>query len=86
MDVSEILIIVHYRFDHSIHNEWVYNRADIDNSRIVWAREMGPPDDQPLIRYYGDRHIWLLDADAPQPKLIPYGSSSPLSRANRYDP
>ena len=38
----------------------MYNQADIDRSRIVWAREMGPARDQELIDYYPDRQVWKL--------------------------
>jgi len=43
--------------------EWVYNRADIDNAKIVWARDMGPTDNAELIRYFKDRSVWLLQPD-----------------------
>src|SRR5260370_3587801 len=36
------LVIVRYASHHDLFDEWVYNDADIDNSKIVWAREMNP--------------------------------------------
>ncbi len=33
---------------------------------------MGPAQNEELIRYYKDRHAWLLEADAQPPKLLPY--------------
>ncbi len=45
--------------DESIHDEWVYNRADIDESRIVWARELDEEHNRKLIQYFKDRKIWL---------------------------
>jgi len=54
------LVFVDYGKGHDINQEWVYNRADIDRSRIVWAREMGPARDQELIDYYPDRQVWKL--------------------------
>jgi hypothetical protein len=35
------LVIVKYSTAHSPYHERVYNRADIDASKVVWARDMG---------------------------------------------
>lgn len=60
---SRHLVIVHYAPDHNIHNEWVYNRADIDDSEIIWAQDMGEVRNRELLNYYRDRKIWLLAPD-----------------------
>jgi hypothetical protein len=70
------LAIVRYRPDHEILEEWVYNEADIDNSRVVWARDMGPEKNQELIDYYKDRQVWLVEPDEKPVKLTAY---SPLA-------
>ncbi len=49
--------------DHDFRDEWVHNEADIDHSRVVWARGMGCAQNQELIKYFKDRHAWLLEAD-----------------------
>ena len=50
----------------------MYNGADIDGSRVVWARDRGDGEDQKLLQYYPDRAVLLLEPDARPPKLGPY--------------
>ncbi len=57
---NKALVIVRYDDAHSPHNEWVYNRADIDQSPVVWAHDMGPLKNQELLDYFHDRKCWLL--------------------------
>jgi hypothetical protein len=66
------LVVVRYNSDRNPGFEWVYNDADIDAAKVVWARDMGPGANQELIRYFKDRRIWMLEADASPPKLLPY--------------
>lgn len=66
------LAIVRYSPDRTIQNEWVYNAADIDRSKIVWAREIPGLDLQPLLTYFRDRDVWLVEADASPPRLQRY--------------
>jgi hypothetical protein len=54
------LVLVQYGPGHDVNYEWVYNAADIDRSRIVWAREMGAGKDRELLDYYHDRKVWRL--------------------------
>jgi len=72
------LVLVRYAAQHDLQSEWAYNRADIDASQIVWAREMGPEQDRPLLEYFHDRHIWLLEPDQSPPKLSPYPREATL--------
>jgi len=69
------LILVRYEQNHNVDMEYVYNRADIDSAKVVWARHMGEKDDEELLRYFPTRKSWLLDADAPSPQLVPYSES-----------
>jgi hypothetical protein len=66
------LVFVRYWPQHTFQDEWVYNAADVDGSRIVWARDLGSTENELLQRYYPDRKAWLLEPDAQPPKLSPY--------------
>jgi len=76
------LVIVHYSSSHSPDQEWVYNAADIDASKVVWAREMDPKSDAELLRYFKDREVWLLNADAKPPRVVPYSGDSNACQAD----
>jgi hypothetical protein len=71
---GEHLVIVRYNQYHDTANEWVYNRADIDRAKVVWARDMGDSGNLELIRYFRNRRIWLAEPDLAPPKLTPYAS------------
>ena len=75
------LVLVRYHPNHDPLGEWVYNDADIDNSKVVWARDMGPVQNEELLRYYNDRRAWLLDADETPPKLSPCGVGGEITVA-----
>ncbi len=68
------LIIVRYGPQHSVNNEWVYNEAEIDRAKVVWARDMNVAQNCELIEYFKDRRIWLLEVGMNEalPKLNPY--------------
>jgi len=70
------LVIVRYRPDHNAFAEWVYNDAGIDNSKVVWARDMGADRNQELINYFRNRRVWLLDADERPPRLVQYAGET----------
>jgi hypothetical protein len=55
------LIIVRYLPNHNVHQEWVYNLADLDNSKILWARAINREKDCELIKYYSDRKVWFVE-------------------------
>jgi hypothetical protein len=43
------LVIVHAEVTYPPGSEYVYNRANIDRSPVVWARDMGPAKNQELV-------------------------------------
>lgn len=68
------LVIVRYSPEHNAHAEWVYNGADIENAKIVWARDIPGISMAPLLAYFHDRQIWLVAPDDSDttPGLLPY--------------
>ena len=69
------LVIVRYQPDHNPFAEWVYNEANIDNAKVVWAHDMSPVENQELISYFHDRRVWLMDADEEPTHLILYANT-----------
>jgi hypothetical protein len=66
------LVIVGYGSHHDVDHEWVYNDADIDGSKIVWARDMGQEQNRELLRYFNARQVWFVHGDTLRPELEPY--------------
>jgi len=67
--------LVFVRREEKRGSTWVHNAADIDNSQIVWARDLGPAENEELKRYYKDRTVWLLEPDLRPPRLTRYPTS-----------
>jgi hypothetical protein len=66
------LVIVRYSPSHNVLLEWVYNSADIDRSKIVWAREVPGTDLAPLLAYFSRRTVWVVEPDVTPALLRPY--------------
>lgn len=66
------LVVVRYGPNHPPHIEWVYNRADIPNAKVIWARDAGDDGNLELLRYFKDRPAWIVHADDVSPKVERY--------------
>ncbi|MGH9681025.1 MAG: hypothetical protein ACRD4Y_13840 [Candidatus Acidiferrales bacterium] len=60
---GEHLVIVRYSKDHNSGEEYVYNDADIDRAKIVWAREIPGVSLAPLLSYFRNRDVWIYEPD-----------------------
>ncbi len=66
------LVIVRYPPGHDYRDQWVYNAADVDRAKIVWAHEVPGQDLAPLLSYYSTRKVWLIEPDDVPPRLQAY--------------
>jgi hypothetical protein len=57
------LLFVKYSPDHCFCEEWVFNSADIEQQRIVYARPYSPESDEDLARALPDHDVWLVEPD-----------------------
>jgi hypothetical protein len=70
------LAIVRYPPDHVPFDDWVYNAANIDKSKVVWARERSMSDSLELLQYFHERRVWLVQPDSDPPSLQAYPSAT----------
>jgi len=70
------LVFVHYSDHHVVGYEWVYNRADLRGSQVIWAHDLGAGHNRLLIQQLPGRKIWLLNADDSMPQLVPYSETA----------
>jgi hypothetical protein len=76
------LIVVRYSDDeHNIHDDWVYNGAEIDGAKVLWARELDAEQNAKLLDYFKDRKVWLVTPDTDNTFLGPYKSDSNSGRS-----
>jgi len=68
------LVLIRYGPSHDPLNrpEWVYNRADLEHAKVIWAREIDPARAAQLAAHYPDRQVWLVEPDRDPPRLEPY--------------
>jgi hypothetical protein len=72
------LVLVSYGSTHDVDEEWVYNRANLTEAPIVWARSLTSEKDARLLAHFRDRVAWRLQVDsAGEPFQLRPASSSP---------
>lgn len=73
---GEHVVFVRYSETHPPSEEWVYNRADIDGSKVVWAREMDAFENGKLLEYFNGRTFWRIAPDDSPAHLEPLARMS----------
>ncbi len=66
------LAVIRYAPGHNWFAEWVYNEANIDGAKVVWAHDMGEDGNRELLEYFKARHVWLVEPDLKPPRVSPY--------------
>ncbi|HSB36222.1 MAG TPA: hypothetical protein VLH41_05060 [Thermoanaerobaculia bacterium] len=65
------LVFVRYGPDHDVHAEWVYNGADLEGSKVLFAHDLSPEKNTRLLGHDPTRTAWLLLPDEGN-ALVPY--------------
>jgi hypothetical protein len=76
------LVLVRYSAKRDELDQWIYNSADIDHSKVVWASDMDAADNLRLIHYYPDRKVWLVQLDTQPATISPYSIQGELTAAS----
>ena len=65
------LVFVRYGPDHNVHGEWVYNGADLEGTKVLFAHDLSPEKNERLLAHDPTRTAWLLLPDEGD-ALVPY--------------
>ncbi len=66
------IVFVRYSAAHDPAQEWVYNSADLQHAKVIWARDMGTDANRELLRCYTGRNLWRIEPDQSPVLLLPY--------------
>jgi hypothetical protein len=74
LDQPQLVIVRYPSPDWAVDEEWVYNGADIDGQRVVFAHDLGVKQNRALLDYYSNRTAMLLtfDSASGQERITPY--------------
>lgn len=65
------VVFVRYGPMHNVHHEWVYNGADLEGSRVLFAHDLSPEKNERLLAHDPSRTAWLFLPEE-QDALVPY--------------
>jgi hypothetical protein len=64
------LVFVRYEDGYNIHNEWVYNEADLDGTRILFAHDLGEEKNRQLTNLQPQRQCWRMEVGNERSRLL----------------
>jgi hypothetical protein len=66
------LVFVRAKTDpHNLY-QWIYNGADLNSSRLVWARDLGNQENARLAAYMTGRRVWMVNPNVQPATLTDY--------------
>jgi len=67
------LVLIRYNpLLHENDNAWTFNLANLQNEKVVWARESSDPNEnRRMIDFFKGRKVWLAEPDATPQRIIP---------------
>jgi hypothetical protein len=71
------LVFVRAKTDSNNLFQWIYNAADLDTSRFVWARDLGDADNAQLAGSMPGRSVWMVDPNVEPATLTSYDPLTP---------
>jgi len=66
------LVFVKAKTDPYNFFQWIYNGADLDSSRFVWARDLGDAENAQLAASMTGRRVWMVDPNVEPATLTAY--------------
>ncbi len=77
------LVFVRSKTDANNLFQWVYNLADIDHQRIIWARDLGDERNALLVQYYTAntlaKNVWIVNPNVEPAEYTPYAITQKLA-------
>jgi hypothetical protein len=69
------IIFMHFHYRENGSPFWIYNDPDPQNSKVIWAYDMGDTANQQFMKMYPGRQAWFLDKTNLDMTPIPYAES-----------
>ena len=69
------ILFVHFHRWETAAVFWIFNDPDPQNSKVIWAYDMGDKANQEFMRLYPGRQSWLVDKNNIYMPILPYGES-----------
>ncbi len=68
---GKYLALVSYDSNYTPHDEIVFNKADIENSKLIWAYDLGEDENREFVEYHSDRKILYVKITLSQMIITP---------------